>query len=89
MSTLFPQYTYFHSDHNGEKPIYAIEHVLYPTLSWISHCHFTNPLSLPLYNTPYDNEVIQHPTLPSNNSTNPNTVHANRIQTITNQIHCT
>ena len=52
-----PQYTYFHSDPNDEKPKYVNEHVLYPTLSWTSHFHFTNPLTLPLYNTPHNNEV--------------------------------
>ena len=56
MSTFSPQYTYFHSDPNDEKPNYVNEHVLHPTLSWTSNNHFTNPLSLPLYNTPYDNE---------------------------------
>ena len=54
---FFPQYTYFHSEPNDERPNYVNEHVLYPTLSWTSIYHFTNPLSLPLYNTPYDNEV--------------------------------
>ena len=51
-----PQYTYFHSDPNDETPNYVYEHVLYPTLPWTSFYHFTNPLSLPLYNTPHDNE---------------------------------
>ena len=55
-SPFFPQYTYFHSDLNDKKPNYKNEHVLYPTLSWTSNYHFTNPLSLPLYNTPHDNE---------------------------------
>ena len=54
---FFPQYTYFHSDPNDEKPNYVNEHVLYYTLSWTSFYHFTNPLSLPLYNTPHDIEV--------------------------------
>ena len=54
---FFPQYTYFNSDPNDDKPNYVNEHVLYPTLSWTSNYHFTNPLSLPLNNTPYDNEV--------------------------------
>ena len=40
-----------------KKPNYVNEHVLYPTLSWTSHYHFTNPLTLPLYNTPHNNEV--------------------------------
>ena len=54
---FFPHYTYFHSDPNDEKPNYVNEHVLYPTLSWTSFYYFTNLLSLPLYNTPHDNEV--------------------------------
>ena len=48
---------YFFSDPNDERPNYVNEHVLYPTFSWTSFLHFTYPLSLPLYNTPYDNEV--------------------------------
>ena len=39
------------------KTHYVNEHVLYLTLSWTSFDHFTNPLSLPLYNTLHDNEV--------------------------------
>ena len=54
---FFPQYAYFYSDPNDEKPNYVYEPILYPTLSWTSNYHFTNPLSLPLCNTPYDNEV--------------------------------
>ena len=54
---FFPQYTYFHSDPNDEKPNYVDEHVLYPTLSWTSYYHFTNSLTLPLYNTSHNNEV--------------------------------
>ena len=54
---FFPQYTYFHSDPNDEKHNYVNEHVLYPTLSWTSYYHFTNPLTLPLYSTPHNNEV--------------------------------
>ena len=41
---FFPQYTYFHSDPNDEKHNFVNEHVLYPTLSWKSHYHFTNLL---------------------------------------------
>ena len=52
-----PHCTYFHSDPNDEKPNYVNEHVFYPTLSWTSNYHFTNPLSLPLCNNPHDNEV--------------------------------
>ena len=56
MLPFSPQYTYFHSDPNDEPPNYVNEYVQYPTLSWTSFYHFANPLSLPLYNTPYDNE---------------------------------
>ena len=38
---------------------YVVEHVLYPTLSWTSFYHYTNPLSLPLYNNPDDKELCQ------------------------------
>ena len=54
---FFPQYTYFHSDPNEERPIYVNEHVVYPTLSRTSHYHLTNPLTLPLHNTPHNNEL--------------------------------
>ena len=56
MFIFFPQYTYFHSDPNDERLNYVNEHVLYPTNSWTSFYYITNPLTLPLYNTPYDNE---------------------------------
>ena len=42
-----------------DQPNYVNEHVLYPPFSWTSLYHFTNPLSLPLYNTPDDNELCQ------------------------------
>ena len=42
-----------------DQPNYVNEHVPYPPLSWTSLYHFTNPLSLPLYNTPGDNELCQ------------------------------
>ena len=57
---FFPQYTYFLSEPIDEKPNYVNELVLYPTLSWTSNYHYTNPLSLPLYNTPHDNEVCSN-----------------------------
>ena len=57
---FFPQYTYFDSDPNDEHPNYVDEYVLYPTLSWTSFYHFSNPLSLPLYNTPHDNEQCKN-----------------------------
>ena len=53
MFTIFPP---IHLDPNDDHPNYFNEHVLYPTLSRTSFYHFTNPLSLPLYNNPYDNE---------------------------------
>ena len=56
MFTLFPPYTFFHSGSNDEHPNYVNEHVLHPKFSWTSFYRFTNPLSLPLYNTPYDNK---------------------------------
>ena len=33
--------------------------MLYPSLSWNSHYHFTNLLSLPLYNIPRDKELCR------------------------------
>ena len=86
---FLPQYTYFHSDPNNENPYYVNEHVICPTLSWTSFYHFTIPLSPTLYNTPLDNELCNYATLFSNNSTNPKTIHTDRIQAITNQIHRT
>ena len=49
---FFPQYRYTHSDPNTEQPNYVDEHVLIPTLHWTSYYHFSNPLCLPLINTP-------------------------------------
>ena len=51
-----PQHTYSHSDPNDEKPNYVNEHVLYPTLSLTSHYHFTNSLTIALYNTTQNNK---------------------------------
>ena len=56
MFTLFPPYTFFQSDLTDEHPNYGDEHVSYPTLSWTSFYHFTNTISLPLFNTPNDNK---------------------------------
>ena len=56
MFTLFPK-IFFDSDPNNERPNYVNEQDSYPTLSWTSHYHFTNPVTLPLYNTPKNNEV--------------------------------
>ena len=60
MFTLFPQNTYAYSDPNDEHPNYVDGYVLYPTLSWTSFYHFSNPLSLPLNNTPHDNEQCKN-----------------------------
>ena len=38
---------------------YVNGYTLFPTLSWTSYYHFTNPLSLPLYNNQEDNELCQ------------------------------
>ena len=53
---FFPQYTYTHSDPNTEQPHYVDEHVLFPALHWTSYYHFSNPLCLPLINTPQEIE---------------------------------
>ena len=50
----------FFSEPNDEHPNYYDEHVLYPKLSWTSFYHFSNPLSLPLYNTQHDNEQCKN-----------------------------
>ena len=56
---FFPQYTYYHSNPNNVQPNYVNENALFLTLSWTSFYHFCNPLSLPQYNNPDDNEVCQ------------------------------
>ena len=56
---FFPQYTNYHSNPNNEQPTYVNEKALFPTLSWTSYYHFSNPLSLPLYNNPDKNELCQ------------------------------
>ena len=53
---LFPQYTQNHSDPNPEPRHFVDEHVLIPTLHWTAYYNFTNPLTLPLYNTTIDIE---------------------------------
>ena len=50
----------FYSDPSDKHSNYVDEHVLYPTLSWTSFFHFSNPLSLPLCNTPHDNEQCKN-----------------------------
>ena len=55
---FFPQYT-FHQTTNNDQRTYVDKHALFPTLSWTSYYHFTNPLSLLLYNNQEDNEICQ------------------------------
>ena len=56
---FFPQNTYYHSNPNNDQPNYVNENALFPTPSWTSFYHFSNPLSLPIYNNPDDNEFYQ------------------------------
>ena len=53
---LFPQYTISHSNPHTEQPHYVDEHVLIPTLHWTSFYYFSNPLCIPLNNTPHEIE---------------------------------
>ena len=53
---LFPQYSLNQSDSNPEPRHFVDEHVLIPTLHWTAYYNFTNPLTLPLYNTTLDIE---------------------------------
>ena len=53
---LFPQYTLNQSDFNPEPRHFVDEHVLIPKLHWTAYYNFTNPLTLPLYNTAIDIE---------------------------------
>ena len=53
---LFPQYTLNQSDFNPEPRHFVDEHVLLPTLHWTAYYNFTNPLTLPPYNTTIDIE---------------------------------
>ena len=52
---LFPQYTLNQSDPNPEPRHFVDEHVLIPSLHWTVCYNFTNPSTLPLYNTTIDN----------------------------------
>ena len=52
----FPQYTLNQSDPNPEPRHFVDEHVLIPTLHWTAYYNFTNPFTLPLYNTTTDIE---------------------------------
>ena len=53
---LFPQYTVNQSDSNPEPRHFVGKRVLIPTLHWTAYYNFTNPLTLPLYNTTIDIE---------------------------------
>ena len=53
---MFPQYTLNQSDPNPEPRHFVDEPVLIPTLHWTPFYNFTNPLTLPLYNTTKDIE---------------------------------
>ena len=53
---LFPQYTISHSNPHTEQFHYVDEHVLTPTLHWTSFYYFSNPLCIPLINTPQEVE---------------------------------
>ena len=52
----FPQYTLNQSNSNTEPRHFVDEHVLIPTLHWTAYYNFSNPLTLPLYNTTIDIE---------------------------------
>ena len=54
----FPQNTYYQTTNNDQRT-YVDEHTLFPTLSWTSFYHFTNPSSFPLYNNQEDNDLCQ------------------------------
>ena len=83
------QNTYFHSDPIDNHPHYVNEHVLYPTLSWTSFFHFTNTLSLPLDNTPYDNDHCSTQLYHLTTALTPKQFYSNRISTVTYQINRT
>ena len=51
---LFPQYILNQSDFNPEPRHFVDEHVLIPTLHRTAYYNFSNPLTLPLYNTTTD-----------------------------------
>ena len=53
---LFPQYTISHSNPHTEEHNYVDEHVLIPTLHWTLFYYFTNPLCIPVNNTPLEIE---------------------------------
>ena len=84
MLTLFSQNTYFHSD-----PSDVNEHAFNPTFSWTPFFHFTNPLPLPLYSTPYDNEHCSTQLYHLTTALTPKQFYSNRISTVTYQINRT
>ena len=53
---LFPQYTISHSNPHTEQRYNVDEHVLIPTFHWTSFHYFSNPLCIPLNNTPHEIE---------------------------------
>ena len=77
---FFPQYTYTHSDSHTEQPHYIDEHVLISTLHWTSYYQFSNPICLPLINTPQEIETRKKRPFQTNYSTNTSTIYARRIQ---------
>ena len=54
---FFPQNIHYYSDRKNEQPNYVNENALFATFSLTSFYHFSNPLSLPLFNNPDDNEL--------------------------------
>ena len=54
---FFHQCTYYSTGDYNQQNLYVYENVLFPTLFWTTYYHFTNPLGLPLNNTPEDNEL--------------------------------
>ena len=53
---LFPQYTISHSNPHTEQPHYVDEHILIPKLHWTSFYCFSNPVRIPVINTPQEVE---------------------------------
>ena len=56
---IFPQYTYYQNTNNDQRT-YVDEHALFPTLSWTSYYHFTNPFSNPSYKNPTEDNEVRH-----------------------------
>ena len=53
---MFPEYTLNQSNPNPKPHHFIDEHVLIPTFHWTAYYNFTNPLTLPLFNTTKDIE---------------------------------